>query len=398
MLLSAVLPAAGIANSSATHAPYDSSLTYTVTVPVGSHGCFIAGEMNGWTPHEMNRVTSTTYSVTIAGATASMKYKYLSGPAWAYVEKGAPGGGAPNRTYHPEDTVARWASVWNPAENTAPHVSAGTLKRFFFHSRFVDARNIDVWLPAGYDSTKKYAVLYMQDGQMLFDSALTWNHQDWQVAETMSRLLSEDRIRPTIVVGIWNNGNKRAAEYFPEKAFAGIAEPYRDSLSAFMPGGPAGDDYLKFMVTELKPFIDSAFSVYRDRDNTFVMGSSYGGLIALYALSEYPQVFGGAACMSTHWIGLFWPNKAIPAAITHYLEKNLPAPAGHKLYFDYGSKTLDRFYGPYQRQVDSIVRSRGYGAADWMTRHFPGMDHSERSWAKRLHIPLVFLLAPKTKS
>lgn len=398
MLLSAVLPAAGTPKSSAMDTPHDSSLTYTVTVPVGSHDCFIAGEMNGWTPHEMTRLNGTTYSLTVPGATVSMKYKYLSGPAWRYAEKGAPGGGAPNRTYRPEDTVAGWTRVWNPAENAAPPVSAGTLKRFFLRSRFVDARNVDVWLPPGYDSTKRYAVLYMQDGQMLFDSALTWNHQDWQVAETMSRLLAEDRIRPTIVVGIWNDGNKRAAEYFPEKAFAGIAEPYRDSLAALMPGGPVGDNYLKFLVTELKPFIDSAFSVYGDRDNTFVMGSSYGGLISLYALCEYPKVFGGAACMSTHWIGLFWPNDAIPEAIAHYLEKNLPAPAGHKLYFDYGSKTLDRFYGPYQRQVDRIVRSRGYDATDRMTRHFRGMNHSERSWAQRLHVPLVFLLAPKTRS
>lgn len=370
-------------------------VTYTVTVPAGTYECFIAGEMNGWIPHEMNRVNATTYSLTVKETSISQPYKYLSGPTWDYVEKNAEGKDIPNRIYHTRDVVTRWAKVWNPSENIPPAVPSGTVKRFFFQSKYVDARNIDVWLPDGYSRNKKYAVLYMQDGQNIFGSKETWNHQSWQIAKTLSRLIKADSVGNTIVVGIWNNGNQRVAEYYPQKAFTDIAEPYRDSLLAWMPGGPDGDHYLAFMVKELKPFIDSAFSVYKDRKHTFLVGSSYGGLISLYAICEYPKVFGGAACMSTHWIGLFHPNHAIPDAIEQYLRTHLPSPGDHKIYFDYGSKTLDRFYGPYQEQVNAIMKEKGYTAKDWITTHFPGEDHSEKSWAKRVYVPLIFLLAKR---
>lgn len=368
------------------------SVTYTVSVPVGTYDCFIAGEMNGWIPHEMKRISSTEYTITVKGATVSQHYKYLSGPTWDCVEVSASGGNVANRTYHAEDVVARWEKVWNPADNIPPAVPSGTVHRFFFKSKYVDARNIDVWLPDGYSKNKKYAVLYMQDGQNIFGSKETWNHQSWQIAKTLSRLIKEDSVQNTIVVGIWNNGNQRVAEYYPQKAFNDIAEPYKDSLLAWMPGGPDGDHYLKFMVTELKPFIDSAFSVYTDRKHTFLMGSSYGGLISLYAICEYPKVFEGAACLSTHWIGLLNPNNAIPDAIEKYLSAHLPSPKDHKIYFDYGSRTLDRFYGPYQKQVNAIMKRKGYTSKDWITRHFPGADHSEKSWAERVYIPLEFLL------
>lgn len=374
------------------HVADTTGVTYTVSVPAGTHACFIAGAMNGWIPHEMKHLTATSYTLEIKDAKISQPYKYLSGPTWDYVEKNIAGADLANRNYHLHDIVAKWAKVWNPSDNVPPNVPAGKVERFFLKSKYVDARNVDVWLPDGYSSKKKYAVLYMQDGQNIFGASTTWNHQSWQIAKTLSRLIKEDSVEKTIVVGIWNNGNQRVAEYYPQKAFNDIAAPYKDSLLAWMPGGPDGDNYLKFMVKELKPFIDSAFSVYTDRRHTFLMGSSYGGLISLYAICEYPKVFGGAACMSTHWIGLFNPNNAIPDAIEKYLRKHLPSPEDHKIYFDYGSKTLDRFYGPYQKQVNAIMKEKGYSSKNWETKHFPGADHSEKSWAKRVHIPLIFLL------
>ncbi len=92
------------------------------------------------------------------------------------------------------------------------------------------------------------------------------------------------------------------------------------------------------MVNELKPFIDSNFATLGDQSNTFVAGSSMGGLISLYAVCEYPDVFGGAACLSTHWPGVFnSEHNPIPAAFIRYLESHLPSPVNHKLYFDYGT-------------------------------------------------------------
>ena len=92
--------------------------------------------------------------------------------------------------------------------------------------------------------------------------------------------------------------------------------------------------HLKFVVDELKPFIDSTYSVYTDRTHTFVAGSSYGGLISLYTICEYPKVFSEAVCMSTHWPGILEHNNFIPEAIYTYLNSNLPNPASHSIYFD----------------------------------------------------------------
>jgi enterochelin esterase-like enzyme len=270
--------------------------------------------------------------------------------------------------------------------------SMGKIQRFHLISTFVDNRNIDVWLPEGYNDSKKYAVLYMQDGQMLFDSTTTWNRQEWKVDETMSRLIGEEKIRPTIVVGIWNNGPKRHAEYFPQKVINTLPEEARMALDSLMPGGPKADDYLKFLVNELKPFIDKTFSTDTSSLNNFICGSSMGGLISLYALCEYPKVFSGAACLSTHWPATFRANDIIPASIIRYAEENLPPPALHKIYFDHGTETLDALYPPHQKSMDRVMKTKGYDASHWMTRIFPGTAHTEHAWADRLELPLQFLL------
>jgi enterochelin esterase-like enzyme len=286
-----------------------------------------------------------------------------------------------------------------------PRVSGGTIKHFEnFHSKFVAPRNIDVWLPDGYDKKRKYAVLYMQDGRALFDSTLMWNRQEWGVDEVMGRLMAEKKIINCIVVGIWNGDARRHSEYFPQKPFESLPLRQQDSIYQATSNGNQSlfaekiqsDNYLKFLVRELKPFIDGSFSTLKDMKNTFVAGSSMGGLISLYAICEYPGIFGGAACLSTHWPGVFTTgSNPVPAAFMRYLKDHLPAPKNHKIYFDYGSKTLDSLYKPLQLQADAIVQSKGYTAKNWMTGEFPGADHSEKSWNKRLDIPVSFLLGVK---
>ncbi len=271
-----------------------------------------------------------------------------------------------------------------------------------FKSSFVTTRHVDVWLPDGYSSKKKYAVLYMHDGQMLYDSAIAWNKQEWGVDETMSSLLKEKKIRECIVVGIWNGGKYRHTDYFPQKPFESLNEQERDSLyyakrtngqMVFQGEKVHSDEYLKFLVTELKPFIDKTYSTKTDRANTFVAGSSMGGLISMYAICEYPEVFGGAACLSTHWPGIFTTeNNPVPSAFMNYLQQHLPSPLTHSIYFDYGDATLDALYPPLQKIADVIIREKGYTNKNWITKYFPGEDHSENAWRKRLDIPLLFLL------
>ena len=283
-----------------------------------------------------------------------------------------------------------------------PKVTSGKIEHFDnFKSSFVDARNIDVWLPDDYSEEEKYAVIYMHDGQMLFDNNITWNKQSWEVDETAGKLNAEGKTKKFIVVGIWNNGQKRHFEYFPQKAFRKLSAEEKEfvSNSLKLKGrinetfNPISDNYLKFIVTELKPFIDIHFSTLKDKDNTFIAGSSMGGLISLYAICEYPDVFGAAACLSTHWTGIFQiDNNPVPQAFYDYLKSNLPNPKNHKIYFDYGDQTLDSLYPTLQKQVDIIMTEKGFTNKNWITKFFPGKDHSEKSWAERLNIPLEFLL------
>ena len=206
---------------------------------------------------------------------------------------------------------------------TLPAVSSGSIRRIDnFSSQYVTSRNIDVWLPDGYSTQKKYAVLYMQDGQMLFDTNATWNHITWDVDDVLTKLKKENTIRDVIVVGIWNTGKERHADYFPQKPFEMLTAKQQEYIyKAVRANGDSvfngykihSDNYLKFLVTELKPYIDKTFSVYTNPKNTFISGSSMGGLISLYAICEFPNIFGGAACLSTHWPGIFTvENNPIP--------------------------------------------------------------------------------------
>jgi enterochelin esterase-like enzyme len=199
------------------------------------------------------------------------------------------------------------------AQQPIPQVASGRIERIqHFRSQYVALRHIDVWLPEGYSDTVKYAVLYMHDGQMLFDSAITWNRQAWNVDDVATELFASGQVKKFIVVGIWNSGPTRHAEYFPQKPFERLSQTEKDSVNAQLQRAgrtqeafnPTSDNYLRFIVHELKPYIDTNFSVHTDRENTFMAGSSMGGLISLYALLEYPKVFGGVACLSTHWASL----------------------------------------------------------------------------------------------
>ncbi len=254
-------------------------------------------------------------------------------------------------------------------------------------SRFVAPRRVDVWLPPGYDANtnEHYPVLYMHDGQNIFDPLTSYAGVSWEVDQALSRLVKAGRARPAIVVGVWNTP-ARFAEYMPQKA--ATPDQMEQLLAQFhLPPAPRqADAYLQYLVTELKPFIDQHYRTQPGREQTFIMGSSMGGLISAYAAVEYPGVFGGAGCVSTHW-------PAGDGIVIKYLAKHLPNPGAQKWYFDFGTATLDAGYEPYQQRMDAVLRAAGYTEGrDWMTRKFPGAEHSEKSWRERVAIPLTFLL------
>lgn len=270
-----------------------------------------------------------------------------------------------------------------------------------FASKLVASRNIDVWLPDGYRENQKYDVLYMHDGQMLFDAQSTWNKQAWEADAIANTLIKSGQVKPFIIVGIWNTPGLRHQEYFPQKVFESmtaeqqklVSDEYLNQKKTSVAFEPVSDAYLKFIVAELKPYIDSHFSVFTDRDHTFIMGSSMGGLISMYAYCEYPNVFGGAACMSTHWTGIYRnENNPVPDAFLNYLQTHLQPETGRKIYFDYGDQTLDSLYAPSQKKVNELLKAKGFTNKNAMSQFFPGENHSEEAWKKRLDIPLTFLL------
>lgn len=291
------------------------------------------------------------------------------------------------------------AQSWS---TTPPHVEVGRIERLEqFPSKFIDPRPVDVWLPPGYTPDKRYAVLYMHDGQMLFDASQTWNKSAWNVHLAVARLMQAGKIQDTIVVGVPNNGKYRYSEYYPAKYLALAPAALRaDYVRRAQWDKTLSDAYLQFLATELKPAIDRAYATRPEASATFVMGSSMGGMISLYAVCEYPQVFAGAAALSTHWVGRpsAWgtpeklQNASLPLAAFNYLKGALPQPGAHKFYMDHGTTGLDAVYGIHQAIVDEIFKEKGYQAAQWQSRVFEGTGHTEADWAARLDIPLQFLL------
>lgn len=257
-----------------------------------------------------------------------------------------------------------------------------------FASQYVAARQVEIWLPPGYHTdSRRLPVLYMHDGQNVFNPNTSTHKVPWGVDETLTRLHAAGQIGKVIVVAVWSLPATRIAEYMPAKAFDTPRGKNRLKHFTKLFGPPRSDAYLQFIVKELKAHVDQTYRTIPEPTGTFLMGSSMGSVISLYALCEYPDVFGGAACLSTHWpIG--------EGILVDYVRAALPAPGQHKLYFDYGTLGIDRPYEPYQHQVDAHLRAAGYRlGVDWITKKFAGADHNEAAWRARLEHPIQFLFS-----
>ncbi|GAA0577538.1 alpha/beta hydrolase-fold protein [Rhizomicrobium electricum] len=255
---------------------------------------------------------------------------------------------------------------------------------------------VTVWLPPGYQtSTERYPVLYMQDGQNLFDGAeraTSWNRHVWGADTVAAELIAAGKIPPVIIVGIDHKGPERARQYYPQAAFGRLDPAVQRQV---MTAPPYSDAYLRFLVNELKPIVDARFRTRGDRASTFVMGSSMGGLISLYAFAEHPEIFGGAGCLSTHWLmaapGPAAPTEQLFSAYENYLrDKNLKPG---RLWFDHGTIGLDAHYDPYQARIDALLVGKGWKlGVDYVSKTYPGADHNEDAWRERLGESLIFLL------
>ncbi len=297
--------------------------------------------------------------------------------------------------------LARPASAAEPVRGSPPAAVRGQIERWEgFASAGLPERAVEVWLPDGYPQAAPYDVLYMHDGQMLFDAARTWNGQSWHMDEHAQHLIDSGAVRPFVIVGVANAGEGRHAEFTPERPWRTLSDDQQRALRGAKRGAASvysvplrSDRYLAFLADELKPFVDRNYAVAGGREHTFIAGSSMGGLISLYALVERPQVYGGAACLSTHWpVAFSLDDNPMPDAIVADLGGHLPPPGEHRLWFDHGTETLDALYAPIQQRVDELLRAKGYGEGQFRSRVYPGAPHTEQAWSARVEEALRFLL------
>ena len=240
-----------------------------------------------------------------------------------------------------------------------------------YHKEFASSilnnkRDIVVWLPIGYNAQKnpdkRYPVLYMQDGQNIMDPKTAYIGKDWRVDETLMRLIRQKKIKEVIVVGIYNSPDRLDEYSWTDK----------------------GQNYLKFIVSELKPFIDSNYKTLSDKDNTAIMGSSMGGLISFYAAWHYPDVFSMAGCMSSSF---YYNNDRSIKQVEDY-----NGPKKHiKFYIDHGEDGNVRG----QRMFVELSK-KGYLIGNDIDYFYaPGAEHNEKEWAARLERPLLFFFKSK---
>jgi hypothetical protein len=261
-------------------------------------------------------------------------------------------------------------------------------------------RAVYVWKASNYKANQPHNVLYMHDGQMLFDGLGTWNKKEWRVDETLDSLLRRNLIKPCIVVGICNVNVYRYGDYFPQDVFEKLPKDVQDSLKAFQnTKACVSNDYLKCIVEQLKPQIEKH---YKTSGNNAIGGASMGGLISWYAAVKYPDVFKSALCMSTHWPGGN-PMKVDTIVFTgfkQYLQQNLKPLAfidssselkGQRFYFDCGTATLDAYYPPLQKQIDKVFYNANYDLMHYWSVYDEGAEHDEVAWAKRFALAMMYL-------
>ncbi|MBQ7041863.1 MAG: hypothetical protein IJN66_04055 [Muribaculaceae bacterium] len=273
-------------------------------------------------------------------------------------------------------------------------VSSGDLWHMdLFSPEMNETIKVDIWTPERYTINKDYPVIYMHDGQNLFDATSTWNRQAWEIDSVAGILMRDSIIPPAIVVGIYSTDTTRLGDLMPEKPLQYLQnDTIKNFIDMMCRGNYRADEYLAFIVNTLKPVIDRNFSTDTALISTSIMGSSMGGLISIYGMCEYPQVFGSAACLSTHWTGALGGNEDFPRVMRGYLTEKLPQDTIHRLYMDNGDCPYDSVYTPYFLEMVALADSLGYKDERLKSAIYKGHAHNEKSWSKRVEIPLTFLL------
>ncbi|WP_242203143.1 alpha/beta hydrolase [Aestuariivivens insulae] len=257
-----------------------------------SSDIYLSGDFEGWSGGREQfklKKESKQYRITIPKYREFINFKFTNG-SWETVECQLDGNPIENRSYtftNKNETVAINISNWNSkAQDERPSTALNNVHVFdeaFAMPQLKRTRKVSVYLPPNYETSNlSYPVLYMQDGQNVFDLKTSFSGE-WEVDETLNKLYNENHFS-LIVVAIDHGGDTRLSEYSPW-----------DNVKY---GKGEGEAYVDFLVSTLKPAIDKAYRTKPDREDTAIMGSSMGGLISHYAFFKYPDFFGKAAVFS----------------------------------------------------------------------------------------------------
>ena len=379
------------------------TLTIRVRVPEGTGTVYLAGslpELGPWRPDALplaGEGRERSAEVTAPAGTI-LEYKFTLG-SWDREALSSAGTVAANNSLVlTRDTVVVHEVTdfkKDPREYIADWRNSGVRGRLVYwtdvRSAFLGpTRHVEIWLPPGYDDTPAthYPVLYMHDGQNLFDPRIANTGVDWGVDEAVVRLVNRGIIPPIIVVGVWST-TARFSEY----------SPWHDA-----------PDYARFLIEELLPRVNASFRTLTGPGNTAVMGSSMGGLLSFYLVTHHPEAFGACGCESTHFplseavVAQVFPGVPVSAApdttpyIIRDIQSGLNAPRSARYRFDYGSLGLDSAYAPTHEAVRRWLLAQGrIEGRDFVVRRYQSATHNEASWRARLDDPLTFLFGKRQR-
>jgi len=251
--------------------------------------------------------------------------------------------------------------------------SPNLIKHEQFASRYLrNQRDLIVYLPPSYGAQpqRHFPVLYLHDGQNLFDGATSFiPGMDWHIGQTADQWIQEGRVEPIIIVGIYNAGKQRIREYTPTRA---------PKL-----GGGSANRYAKFLLEEVRPFINMAYRALDGSENTGIGGSSLGGLVSLYVGLRQPQIFGKIAALSP---SVWWNERVILRFAAAAPVQPLP-----RIWLDIGTREGPRIVDDVERFRDILIRKGWQPDRDLHYQRVEGAEHNEAAWAQRVGPFLRFL-------
>ena len=337
---------------------------------------YISGDFEGWTGGQGTYKllqNKNTYSITLPYQDSTINFKFTQG-SWSTVETDIEGNNIDNRSYISsalKDTIRVQIGSWNDNDNTPKKSTASTnvsmLSESFEIPQLNRTRRIWIYLPPDYDASKKsYPVLYMHDGQNLFDEATSFAGE-WQVDETLNELYNKKGFG-LIIIGIDNDDSKRMDEYSPWE-------------STKYSGGGEGGAYLDFIVETLKPFVDKNYRSLADQQHTAIMGSSLGGLISHYGALKFSDTFG--------LTGVFSPAFGFSETCYDYALKH-----GNiedvRMYFLAGDNESPTMVSNMNNMIN-LMKSEGFDQNNITSKVVPGGEHNEKLWRENFEETILWL-------